>query len=102
MLWPTCGESGSTMNGRQRVFVVLAITLFCLSCLWVPWHVHAGSLGSVGEIHQYVYGPVWAPPVPNNAFKADMQISRLFLEWLCIAATTSGALLVSGKGEFEK
>ncbi len=74
------------MSQRVRVCVCVGIVLFILAALVPPWiGVHTG--GPIG------YAPLCLPPGEY----VEIDLPRLIVEWLVIAAATGGAVLLLSK-----
>jgi hypothetical protein len=81
---------------KPRRLLLIAASLFILSCLFPPWQYTADRNGSAGYHSRNPAGSslLFDPPTnPDRNYGSGVQIDfgRLFIEWAALAAVTGVA-----------
>lgn len=78
------------MNDKQRKIVIVGVVLFILMGLFPPW-TYTLDAQSIHREKPAGYALIISPPGPEKnapAFGVKIDISRLIVQWLVLAATT--------------
>lgn len=90
------------LNGRQRGIVVIGVVLFVLMGLFPPW-TYTRYAQSIHSEKPAGYALIISPPGPEKdapAFGVKIDVSRLIVQWLVLAAATGlGVFTTKTKGK---
>lgn len=78
------------LNDKQRKIVIVGVVLFILMGLFPPW-TYTLDAQSIHREKPAGYALIISPPGPEKnapAFGVKIDISRLIVQWLVLAATT--------------
>jgi hypothetical protein len=85
-----------TLNLKQKRILIASVLIFIAMGLYPPWTYTFSSTLRHSE-KPAGYGLIVAPPAPEKnapAWGVSLDISRLLVQWLVLAAATGFALLL--------
>src|SRR5882762_8617016 len=88
------------MNSRTKIVLICAGLLITLSGLFPPWRERADIPYKLHFDKSLGYSFIWSPPSStlvgapqfsnfSNATTIQVDLSRLFIEWIIVAAVTA-------------
>jgi len=88
------------LNNKQRKIVIIGVVLFVLMGLFLPWK-HTLDYESIRWERPAGYAFIALPPEPEGAIGARIDISRLIVQWLILAAASSLGMFMTRTQEKE-
>lgn len=86
-----------TLNIKHRNNIIISAVIFILMGLFPPW-TYTIDAESVHSMKPAGYAFIALPPNPEGdapAYGVKIDFSRLFIQWLILAATTSLVIFMS-------
>jgi len=92
------------LNEKQRKVVIIGIVLFIIMGLFPPW-IYTLNAESVNREKPAGYALIISPPEPEKnavVFGVKIDISRLIIQWLVLAAATGFGVFVASQSNGDK